>query len=56
MDIGYKTVSEILSDIGEALTLADAITYGRELPELNGLSDRLFEDIQLLRDYFKVED
>lgn len=56
MDIGYKTVSEILSDISEALTLADAITYGRELPELDGLADRLFEDIQLLREHFGMED
>lgn len=56
MNIGYKDLTEILSDIGEALNLADAITYDKDLPELNGLSDRLFEDIQLLRDYFKVED
>ena len=56
MNIGYKELTEILSDIGEALTLADAITYGRELPELNGLSDRLFEDIQLLREHFGMED
>ena len=56
MKIDYKDLSEILSDISEALTLADAITYGREIPELDGLADRLFEDIQLLREHFGMED
>lgn len=51
-----KTAEEILNDLSEAICLNDDVIYGREITKPDGLGDRLFEDIQILRKVFGMED
>lgn len=51
-----KTADEILSDISEAICLNDDVIYDREITKPDGLGDRLYEDIAILRRLFGMED
>ena len=51
-----KTAEEILNDISEAINLNDAVIYDREIEKPYGLGDRLFDDIQILRKVFEMEE
>lgn len=51
-----KTADDILSDISEAICLNDDVIYDREITKPEGLGERLFEDITILRRLFGMED
>jgi len=51
-----KTMDDILGDLSEAICLNDDVIYDREIRKPNGLGDRLFEDIQILRKIWGLED
>lgn len=51
-----KTAEEILNDLSDAISLNDNVIYDREIEKPYGLGDRLFEDIQILRKLFGMDD
>ena len=51
-----KTAEEILNDLSDAISLNDNVVYDREITKPDGLGDRLFEDIQILRRMWGMED
>lgn len=49
--IDYKDLTEILQDIADAVGFIDSMKA-----DADGLADRLFEDMQVLKDHFGLED
>jgi len=51
MTIEYKDLAEILQDIADAVGFIDSTKA-----DADGLADRLFEDMQVLKAHFGIDD
>jgi hypothetical protein len=49
--IDYKDLTEILQDIADAVGFIDSMKV-----DADGLADRLFEDMQVLKNHFGLDD